>query len=118
FVGFCDWMREYRGTQDTTLNTYRRTILDALKTLGSEPQRFDAAGLRTFVLDRASRHGRCQAKVVITALRALVRYLIATGQCEVGLDASIPTIAGWRLSAIPRYISSATFAPLSPMSDP
>jgi site-specific recombinase XerC len=111
-------MRQYRGTQDATLNTYRRTILDALKTLGSEPQRFDAAGLRAFVLDRASRHGRCQAKVVITALRALVRYLIATGQCEVGLDASIPTIAGWRLSAMPRYISAADVERVVAACDP
>jgi integrase/recombinase XerD len=118
FVGFCDWMRQYRGTQDTTLNTYRRTILDALKTLGSEPQRFDAAGLRAFVLDRASLHGRCQAKVVITALRALVRYLIATGQCQVGLDASIPTIAGWRLSAMPRYISAADVERVVAACDP
>jgi integrase/recombinase XerD len=107
FVGFCDWMRQYRGTQDVTLNTYRRTILHALQTLGSEPQQFEAAGLRAFVFDRASRHGRCQAKVVITALRAFIRYLIATGQCQVGLDASIPTFAGWRLSALPRYISAA-----------
>lgn len=104
FVQFCGWMRQYRGTQDTTLDTYRRTILDALQTLGCEPQRFDAARLRGFVFDRASRHGRCQAKVVITALRSFVRYLIATGQCQVGLDAAIPTFAGWRLSAMPRYM--------------
>jgi integrase/recombinase XerD len=104
FLAFCDWMRQHRGTQDTTLNTYRRTIVDALQTLGSNPQRFEATGLRAFVLDRASRHGRCQAKVVITALRVFVRYLIANGQCQAGLDAAIPTIARWRLSALPRYL--------------
>lgn len=107
FVGFCDWMRQHRGVQDTTLNTYRRTIVDALQTLGSNPQRFEVTGLRAFVLDRTSRHGRCQAKVVITALRAFVRYLIAQGQCQVGLDAAIPTTAGWRLSALPRYLPAA-----------
>jgi integrase/recombinase XerD len=107
FVGFCDWMRQHHGTRDTTLETYRRTIVDALQTLGSHPQRFEATGLRAFVLDRASRHGRCQAKVVITALRVFVRYLIAQGQCQAGLDAAIPTIAGWRLSALPRYLPAA-----------
>jgi len=107
FAGFCDWMRQHHGVQDTTLNTYRRTILDALQTLGGNPQRFEATGLRAFVLDRASRHGRCQAKVVITALRAFTRYLIAQGQCQVGLDAAIPTTAGWRLSALPRYLPVA-----------
>jgi site-specific recombinase XerD len=107
FEGFCAWMRQHHGVQDTTLNTYRRTILDALQTLGSDPRRFEATGLRAFVLDRTSRHGRCQAKVVITALRAFVRYLIAQGQCQVGLDAAIPTTAGWRLSALPRYLPAA-----------
>jgi site-specific recombinase XerD len=45
--------------------------------------------------------------VVITALRVFLRYLVATGQCQVGLDAAIPTIAGWRLSALPRYLPAA-----------
>lgn len=107
FVGFCEWMRQHHGIRDTTLNTYRRTIVDALHALGGDPRHFEAAGLRAFVLDRASRHGKCQAKVVITALRAFIRYLIAQGQCQVGLDAAIPTIAGWRLSALPRYLPAA-----------
>lgn len=107
FMEFCEWMRQHHGVQEATLNTYRRTIVDALQALGSNPRHFDAAGLRTFVLDRASRHGSCQAKVVITALRAFIRYLIAQNQCQVGLDASIPTTAGWRLSALPRYVPAA-----------
>lgn len=107
FVTFCDWMRQHRGTRDTTLETYRRTIVDALQALNPDTQHFDATGLRAFALDRASRHGRCQAKVVITALRVFLRYLVATGQCQVGLDAAIPTIAGWRLSALPRYLPAA-----------
>jgi integrase/recombinase XerD len=107
FVEFCDWMRQHQGTHETTLETYRRTIVDALNTLGTAKHDFNAAALRTFVLDRAGRHGRCQAKVIITALRAFVRYLIATGWCQAGLDATIPSVAGWRLSALPRYLPTA-----------
>lgn len=118
FLGFCDWMRQHHGLQDTTLNTYRRTILAALQALGDDPQRFEAIGLRAFVLDRASRHGRSQAKVVITALRAFVRYLIANGQCQVGLDAAIPTIASWRLSALPRYLPAADVERVLAACDP
>ena len=33
-----------------------------------------------------------------------VRFLIAEGQCAVGLDAAIPTLAHWRLAALPRYL--------------
>jgi site-specific recombinase XerD len=111
-------MRQHRGTRDTTLETYRRTIVDALQVLGVETQHFDAIGLRAFALDRASRHGRCQAKVVITALRVFLRYLVATGQCRVGLDAAIPTIAGWRLSALPRYLPAADVARVLTACDP
>jgi integrase/recombinase XerD len=118
FLSFCDWMRQHHGTRDTTLETYRRTIVDALKALGTDPQRFDAARLRDFILDRASRHGRCQAKVVITALRMFVRYLIATDQCRVGLDAAIPSFAGWRLSALPRYLPVADVERVLAACDP
>ncbi|UIF88259.1 tyrosine-type recombinase/integrase [Cupriavidus sp. UYPR2.512] len=107
FLQFCEWMRRHHGMPDTTLNTYRRTIVDVLQTLGSNPRDFAIADLRAFVLDRASRHGRSQARVVITALRAFIRFLIAQGQCQVGLDVAIPTIGGWRLSALPRYLPPA-----------
>jgi site-specific recombinase XerD len=33
-----------------------------------------------------------------------VRFLIADGQCAVGLDAAIPTLAQWRLAALPRHL--------------
>jgi|SRR5580700_7935943 integrase/recombinase XerD len=33
-----------------------------------------------------------------------LRFLIAGGQCAVGLDAAIPTVAHWRLASLPRYL--------------
>ena len=33
-----------------------------------------------------------------------LRFLIAEGQCAVGLDAAIPTLAHWRLASLPRYL--------------
>jgi integrase len=35
-----------------------------------------------------------------------LRYLIAEGKSPPGLDAAIPTVANWQLSALPRYLSS------------
>ena len=118
FLQFCEWMRRHHGLRDTTLNTYRRTIVDVLQTLGSNPQEFAIADLRAFVLDRASRHGRSQARVVITALRAFIRFLVAQGQCRLGLDAAIPSIGGWRLSALPRYLPAADVERVLAACDP
>lgn len=106
-LGFCQWMRQHRGAKDATLKAYGRVISDALRSLGEDPTQFGARGLRTFVLERAPRHGRSKAKQVVTALRTFVRYLTAQGLCPVGLEAAIPTIAGWKLAALPRYMPAA-----------
>jgi site-specific recombinase XerD len=106
-LGFCQWMRQHRGAKDATLQAYGPVILDALHSLGDDPAQFDARNLRAFVLDRAPRYGRSKAKQVVTALRTFVRYLVAQGLCPIGLDAAIPTIAGWKLAALPRYLPAA-----------
>jgi integrase/recombinase XerD len=56
----------------------------------------------------AHRHGKGRAKTVVTAVRMFLRFLIATGSCEPGLDQAIPTIAQWRLSSLPRYLPPET----------
>ncbi len=117
-VGFSDWMRQHRGVTESTLDSYGRIIIDALKVLGDDPQHYEVAGLRAFVLDRANRHGRSKAKLVTTALRAFVRYLIAHDQCRSGLDMAIPTLAGWRLSTLPRYLPAAEVECLIAGCDP
>jgi len=35
-----------------------------------------------------------------------LRFLIARGDCAAGLDHAIPTVAQWRLSSIPKYLSA------------
>ena len=45
--------------------------------------------------------------MIITALRTFTRFLIATGRCQTGLDVAIPSVAGWRLSALPPYLAAA-----------
>jgi site-specific recombinase XerD len=101
---FCQWMREQRGTCETTLSNYARPIRALLARLGEAPGQFDARSLRRFVLERSRASGWAAAKTCTTALRMFVRFLIANGHCAVGLDAAIPTLAHWRLAALPRYL--------------
>ena len=104
---FCQWMQQHRGAKGETLKIYGRFILDALRSLGDDPSQYDASRLRAFVLERAPRCGRSRAKLLVTALRAFVRYLIAQDRCPVGLDEAIPIIAGWKLASLPRYLQAA-----------
>jgi len=101
---FCRWMHKQRGACETTLSNYARPIRALLASLGEEPSRFDARSLRGFVLERSRASGWAAAKTCTTALRMFVRFLIADGQCAVGLDAAVPTLAHWRLAALPRYL--------------
>lgn len=106
-AGFDAWMRQHRGVTSTTLRIYGRIITSAVSVLGDDPGSFDAHGLRSFVLEKSREHGRSKAKLVMTAMRVFLRYLVAVGACSPGLDGAIPTIAHWRLGGLPRYLSSA-----------
>src|SRR5688572_25409499 len=46
FVGFCHWMQGHRGAKEQTLKAYGRIVLDALRTIGEDPQQFNPASLR------------------------------------------------------------------------
>lgn len=100
---FRQWMRRQRGTSDRTLYKYSPYIRDMLRRFGEKPSRFDASRLRAFVLEK-SRCGGDRAKSCVKALRMFLRFLIAEGQCAVGLDAALPTVAQWRLASLPRYL--------------
>ena len=89
FHGFCEWMRRHRGARDATLQAYGRIIIDVIHTLGENPQDYGVAALRAFVLDRANRHGKSKAKLVVSALRTFLRYLTTENMCSVGLVAAI-----------------------------
>jgi len=101
---FCQWMQAQRGTSKRTLDDYRnylRTFLDAIHT---NLDQVDASYLRKFILERGQRIGISRAKATTSALRMFIRFLIAQGKCPSDLDASIPSLAYWRLSSLPRYL--------------
>jgi site-specific recombinase XerD len=105
-VSFGRWMRQQRGTCDATLQNYSLDLRNLLKVLGEDPARFDAQTLRKFVLERSQACGWAAAKRCTTAVRMFLRFLIADGKCVAGLDGSIPSLAHWRLSSLPRYLQS------------
>jgi site-specific recombinase XerD len=105
-VAFRRWMHEQRGTCDATLDNYDRAIRDLLKSLGENPQRFDARGIRQCFLNYSAGKGPVPVKHGATALRMFVRFLTAEGQCSPGLEAAVPLVPHWRLSSLPRYLQA------------
>jgi site-specific recombinase XerD len=103
-IAFQDWMQQQRGTSISSLQTYSYSIRDLLRTVGDDPRRFDARNLRQFVLKRSQQTGPGATRSCVSGVRMFLRFLIAEGRCSPGLDGSIPVIACWRLSALPRYL--------------
>jgi len=104
---FRHWMKQHRGVSESILDSYSRYISEMLHVCGEDPKRFDAQGLRAFVFERARTCSRGTAKLIVTALRMFLRYLITKGKCESGLEHALPTLARWRLSTLPRYLPDA-----------
>jgi hypothetical protein len=100
-------MRNQRGTKENTLSRYSIIINDALGGLGVDPSLYDAESIRIFILSRTRGRSRGTAKEVVSVMRMFLRYLIAQGRCRTGIDDAVPTIAMWRLSALPRYLPAA-----------
>jgi site-specific recombinase XerD len=103
--GFRDWLKIHRGASETTLSRYSAAAVELLSELGGDPGQYDAGRLRAFLLERARRRGVGGTKAISSALRMFLRYLASQGKCRAGLDAAIPTIAGWRLASLPRCLS-------------
>jgi integrase/recombinase XerD len=104
---FRAWARQQRGIAHSTLDLWQRPIIDLLKTLGEEPKAYTAEALRTFMLERAKRYKVGRLKTYAVAIRGFLRFLVATGQCPVGREYALPSIANWQLAAIPRYLVAA-----------
>ena len=103
---FCHWMHTQRGVTETTLNSYRPALRRLLNALGEHPEHYTAKQLRGFVLDRTRGHRTSQARTTVTVLRMFLRCLIVQGRCAPDLLFAIPTIAGWRRSSLPSYLSA------------
>lgn len=101
---YCAWMRLQRGLTERTRSSYAPLVGAFLDVLGEDPRRYDAAGLRAFVLLRVTRHERHSAPAVTTAVRSFLRYLVAQGRCSADLLAAVPSVRRWRLAKLPLYL--------------
>jgi len=117
-TAFRQWMRQQRGTCEPTLYNYSLSIRDLLKRFGEDPGRFEARGLREFVLERSHQCGLSAAKTCTTALRMFLRFLVTQGQCSADLVAAVPVLAHWRLSSLPSYLQQEEVERIVSSCDP
>jgi integrase/recombinase XerD len=71
---------------------------------GLELWRVNVAEVRGFVAEVCPRLGRRAAQLTVVALRALLRFLHLEGVLERSLAGAVPSVAGWRLSGLPKRL--------------
>jgi integrase len=66
-----------------------------------------AADVTEFVLAACPGRAAGSAKLIVCALRSLLRWLHLTGVAPASLSIAVPSVAGWRLSGLPRGLEPA-----------
>ena len=114
---FRQWMGQHRGVREATLHYYSLVIRDLVNSVEGQPARLTVDRIRSFVLKQTRELGR-HPKQVTTSVRMFVRYLSVAGKCSPSLTTSIPTVAQWRLSSLPRYLPAADVERVVAACDP
>jgi integrase/recombinase XerD len=65
-----------------------------------------AADVLAFVLAECPRRRRGSAKLIVTALRSLLGFLHVEGLVARPLAGAVPSVAGWRLTGLPRALEA------------
>jgi site-specific recombinase XerD len=117
---FLAWMQTHRGASESTLRIYARAVHDLFDHLGdnAKPEQLTAAVLRGFVLERARCRGKGSASNAVKGVRMFLRYLAAEGKCSAALVTAVPTLAQWKLAALPRYLVASDIERVIGACDP
>jgi integrase/recombinase XerD len=63
-----------------------------------------AAGVSGFIAAECRRRSTGSAKILVTALRSLLRFLVLEGLVTPGLQDAVPSVAGWRGGGLPKAL--------------
>ena len=101
--------RRARGLREQTLRGYESHVrLFVRAALGDDPidpTRLGPSDVIEFITLMAGRVSPASIKTVRTALRSFFRFLRVEGICDESLEKSLPTVARWRFSTLPRCLS-------------
>lgn len=100
-----------RGLADQSVRRYadavRPFLEDRVSPKGLELGQLSAAEVTEFVVSRCPHQARASAKQTVIALRSLLGFLYLEGAVDQPLAAVVPSVAGWRLAGLPKWLEPA-----------
>ena len=107
---FGAWLAGERGLSPVTVRCYgkhaRVFLADLPEPLDGALQRLEAGQVTSFMLGYCRGRNTGSAKAMVTAIRALLRFLHVSGRTPALLVGAVPAVAGWRLAPLPRGLAS------------
>jgi integrase/recombinase XerD len=98
-----------RNLAPSTIECYMRIISELLLHLGSDPNKYDAVLIRQVICNITKNCSPSVTKMLITALRSYLRFLAIEERCLPNLESAVPTVAQWKLSSLPKYLTIDEF---------
>jgi site-specific recombinase XerD len=99
-----------RGLVATTVRYYlvdaRVFLAGWVDVSGSRLDELSAAQVTAFVVRHCVHRGVGSAKILVTVVRSLLRFLLLEGLVTLDLSGAVPAVAGWRGSHLPKGITS------------
>ena len=103
---FSSWLVEERSLSPVTVRCYAKQARGFLAhlpgPLDAALRELDAGQVTAFVVGYCRDRNAWSAKAMVTALRALLRFLHVSGRTPVLVAGAVPAVAGWRLASLPR----------------
>jgi site-specific recombinase XerD len=101
-------LEQERGLSEATLHNYLPVIRCFLtERFGSNAvvlSKIEASDVTQFVLRHARTMGCRRAQLMTSALRGFFRFLYFRGDIPIDLASSVPTVADWKMSELPKSI--------------
>jgi integrase/recombinase XerD len=113
---FCSYLLLERSLAAGSVRLYERVarlfLAERSVPLGAALEQLGAEAIRGFVLRQCAERGVSSARTLVTALRALLRFLYLQGWTPVLLLGAVPSVAGWSMSSLPRAVDADVVARL------
>jgi site-specific recombinase XerD len=102
------YLRSERGLVTATIINYKPVIREfLLERFRDEPlllTELKPPDISGFILRHFQKMSLKRAQLMTTALRSFFRFLFRSGELQIDLAASVPTVAGWSQSTVPKYL--------------
>ena len=105
---FEEFLHSERGLTRSTVISYlpivRRFLTERFGREALHLAELKPQDLHRFIIRQVQRVSRVHGKTTVTALRSFLRFLLQRGAIQTDLACTLPVVANWRLSNLPRTL--------------